>query len=128
MASLKDQYYGLSHRLRGIFTTLEAINNLMLLPDSDSEQVQALIRAQFEKGYHQIEEFRKLLERRAIVRDKGSQLILRMLTTLYIQVEILMEELGPERFKEILMEELNMTAREVQRMIDFNRDIERKDL
>lgn len=118
MASLPEQYYALSHRLRGILTSFESVYYLTSLPNRNEPLVQDLLRLTLEKGKDEIEDFRKLLEKRAKVRDKDNQLLLAMCTTLYSQLEEGVQ-------KEILLTEINLMADEIKRMIIYNRSMEK---
>lgn len=116
--SIANQYYALSHRLRGIVTTFESINVLMSLPDCNTPQAQEALRLNYEKAKVQIEDFRKLLERRAKKRDDDNQMLLQMISTLY-------EQVAAESEKEMILSEINIMAEEIKRMIAFNRSMEK---
>lgn len=123
MASVNQIYWALSHRLRGIFTSLEGIKNLISDGHLSSEDAKEMISQRFKDGYTQIEELRLLLEERAMYRDKQYQILLQMVSQLHEQIDELENK---DMTIEMILEELNTMGMEIKKQIEYNRNIERR--
>jgi hypothetical protein len=121
---------------------MQGITDILSREKQISEDLYGMLEKAHQKGYHEIEEFRQLLEARVKEREKMYAEFYKMLAQLHDQMDelsgwvksadsierkvALVDHLQASLLVEMFVEEINMMANMVHRMIDFNRNIERK--